>query len=319
MKNKNSSHKYSKKWYDAFSQEDIRFYGVFLSGQEKLLLVDPKRYKETIGLSDEIKKEMDKRTGALFRPSKKNFLDYNVNFALNELFNVKRNWNKIQKPIIKRLISEVKGTDYHHIDDDLYQSGIVDFTEAAQNAQMLTHLSHELAAIEQDNLHITLYSQFFHQLASQVDAILLQLLTRNGYEGDKFNRNVLYAFKGKNTENIRTLDGFIVYDKMYLIWNFLKHNSISTFNKLNEKFPELLTENTYIQGHFSWFLIKWSDDLLDSILDGIEIFFKEYCRLVFGENAIEASWNCEEYFLAGVYSEINEIQDPMGLRFGFYD
>ena len=183
---------------------------------------------------------------------------------------------------------------------------------------MLTHLSHEYAAFERNNLHVTLYSQFFHQLASQINAILLQILTRNGYEGHIFNRTALYAFKGKNSENIRTLDGFAEYDKMYVIWNFIKHNSQSTFNALNSKFPELLKENNYTQGHFAWFLIKWTDDLLDTILDGLERFLKEYCRLVFGEDATEASWNFEEYFLSRVYGEIDEIQDPMGLRFGFY-
>jgi len=318
MENNNCSHKYSKSWYEAFDLEDTRYYGVFLSGRERTVSVEPKRYKKTFGMPDEMKNVMEKRKGPLFHPAKKKVLDYNVNFALHEFFNVKRDWNKIQKPLISRFLSEVKGTNHRIIDDDLFQSGIVDFNEAAQNAQMRTLLSHEFAAIERNNLHVTLYSQFFHQLASQIDAILLQILTRNGYEDDIFNRSALYAFKGKNLENIKTLDGFAEYDKMYLIWNFIKHNSRSTFNALNSKFPELLKENDYTQGHFAWFLIEWTDELLDTILDGIERFFKEYCRLVFGEDATEASWNSEEYFHSMVYEEIASIHDPMGLRFGFY-
>jgi hypothetical protein len=319
MKNSNYSHKYSKRWYQAFAEEDTRYYGVFLSGREGTVSVEPRRYQDTLGMPDEMKKVMEKRKGPLFHPAKKAELDYNVNFALHEFFKVKCDWNKIQKPLINRFLSEIKGTDCHLTDDDLFHSGIVDASEAAQNAQILTHLSHESAAYERNNLRDTLYSQFFHQLASQINAILFQILTRDGYDDDQFNRNVLYTYTaGKISENVKTFDGFAEYEKMCVIWNFIKHNTHSTFNAFNESFPDLLKENNYTQGHFAWFLIKWTDDLLDTILDGLERFFKEYCRLVFGEDAIEASWNYEEYFLFRVNEEIAEIQDPMGLRFGFY-
>jgi hypothetical protein len=162
MENNNFSHKYSKGWYEAFDLADTRYYGVFLSGRDQAVSVEPKRYQKTMGMPDEMKKIMEKRKGPLFHPAKKKVFDYNVNFALNEFCGVKHEWNKIQKPLINRFLSEVKGTNYHHIDDDLFQSGIVDINEAIQNAQMQTLLSHEFAAIERKNLHVTLYSQFFH-------------------------------------------------------------------------------------------------------------------------------------------------------------
>jgi hypothetical protein len=82
-------------------------------------------------------------------------------------------------------------------------------------------------------------------MVSQIEALTLKVLTLNGYEGDKFNRNILYAFKGNKQESVRALDGFREYDKMYAILNFLKHNSLSTFNVLKENFNDVLKEDDY--------------------------------------------------------------------------
>jgi hypothetical protein len=318
MKNANSSRQGCNiDRYDDFDVADTRYYGLFLKGRDKskYVLIDPKRFQEILALPDEIKSIMDKRNTPLFRPAKKSILDYNVNFLLQELGIVIRGWNNEQKPFIKRFLSEINGSEYHFSDDDLFQSGILDTDEAIDSARMKTWFSHSYAEFKRSNLFSSLYAQYFHQMASHIDAILLQLLTRNGYEGDKFNRNILYALKGKNSENVRSLGGFTEYDKMYSIWNFLKHNSMSTFNSLREGFPQVLKTHEYEQGNLACFLINFSDELITSIFSGMKLFFEEYCRLVFGENAKEAFWNSDEYFLAIVRNEIDEINDPMGLRF----
>jgi hypothetical protein len=320
MENYNhSQRKYSKGWYEAFGMEDTRYYGLFIKGREEKghILIDPKRFEKifsaTDGMPDCVKKVMDRRNGPLFYPAKKERMDYNVNFVLEKLFVIKREWDTEQKPIINRFLSEIIGKDYHLYDDDLFQCGIVDANEAAYRAQMTTVLAREFAAFKKNRLHSSLYAQYFHQMASHIDAILLQLLTRNGYEGDKFNRNVLYAFKGKNLENVKSLDGFKEYDRMYAVWNFIKHNSISTFNAVKDNFPEILMRNEYNQGEPACYFIDFSDELVDSILAGVERFFKEYCRMVFDEDAQEAAWNFEKFFLEIVREEINSIQNPLGL------
>ena len=318
MENNNySQKKYSKGWYEAFEVVDTRYYGVFIKGrnERECIRIEPERFKEVFGMPDDVKKAMDRRNGPLFCPAKKHIMDYNVNFVMNELAMIKREWNNVQKPFINRFLSEIKGKDYYHYDDDLFHSGIVDINEAIEHARVSTWLSHEYAAFKKNNLYSSLYAQYFHQMASHIDAILLQLLTRNGYEGDKFNRNVLYAFKGKNLENVRSLDGFVEYDKMYAVWNFIKHNSLSTFNAVKDSFPEILKKLEYNQGELACFLIDFNDKLIDSIFIGMKRFFEEYCRLVFREDAQEAKWNSEEYLLSIVQEEINGIQDPFGLRY----
>jgi hypothetical protein len=261
---------------------------------------------------------MDKRKGALFHPAKKSILDYNVNIIRQDLDNIKKEWDHTYKPFIQRFLDEIKGKDFHHYDDDNLHSGIVSFEEAIDNARMLSWLSHGYAEFKKNQLFHSLYAQYFHQLVSQIDAIILRVLTNNGYEGDKFNRNVLYAFKGNKPENIQNLDGFTDYDKMYTIWNFIKHNSLSTYKAVKDNFPEVLKADEYKQGELACFFIIFTNELIDLILDGVKRFLIEYCRLVFGENPQEALWNSEEYFLSVVYSEIKEFQDPLGLRYSFY-
>ena len=320
MENKKNSQKYSRSWYGSFDLEDTRYYGVFIkgNGDKQVVSVDPKRFQHIFNLPSEIKKMMDKRKGPLFHPAKKSMLDYNVNVIRKDIDIIKKEWNKTYKPFIRRFLEEIKGKNFNYLEDDNLHSGIVSFDEAINNARIFSWMSHEFAELEKKQLFQSLYSQYFHQLVSQIDASILRILTINGYEGDIFNRNVLYAFKGNKPEKIKLLDGFTAYDRMYSIWNFLKHNSLSTFNTLKNTFPEVLKEIEYKQGDLACFIINFTEDLIDSLLDGVRIFFIEYCCLVFDEDPQEAKWNSEEYFRSIVYNEIEEIQDPFGLRYSFY-
>ncbi|HOV12814.1 MAG TPA: hypothetical protein PK771_00865 [Spirochaetota bacterium] len=287
MKNNTTNFReYSKDWYEAFGQEDTRYYGIFLrrEKEEQYILVDPKRFKRIFRISEEMKRVMDKRKGTLFQPSKKRISDYNINIINQDIQLIRKEWNTTQKPFIKKILSEIKPVDFNPWDDDLFQCGIVDYEEANTNALMMTALSQNYAKFRGTTLFCSLYAQYFHQLAAQFDAMILKTLTRNGYEGDKYNRNVLYAFKGNKQEKIVNLDGFNEYNKMYIIWNFIKHNSLSTYKSVKDNFPELLIDGKYTQGELACSFIKFTDELIDSIFEGMERFLREYCRLVFGED-----------------------------------
>jgi hypothetical protein len=80
----------------------------------------------------------------------------------------------------------------------------------------------------------------------------------------------------------------------------------------------MLKEGEYKQGELACFFVNFTDEFIDSVLNGVERFLTEYCRLVFDEDSQEALWNSEEYFLSRAYGEIDEIQAPFGLRYGFY-
>jgi hypothetical protein len=315
MKRNNVSHGFDPAVYESFDLSDTRYYGLFLKGEGKnrYILIDPKRYEKSFSLTEEMKAVINKRLGPFFRPAKKLHLDYNINYMSKALSDIRERWEHTYKPIINRALSEICGKTYLPYDDDLAVSGILEPDEAAINANMKTLISYQKAGYERNTLYYSLYAQFFHQMASQIEALFIKILTKNGYEGDRFNRNVLYAFKGNNQESVRSLAGFMEYDQMYVLWNFIKHNSLSTYNALKEIFPQALWEGEYSQGEIACFYIKFDDSLIDTILAGVERFAKEYCRLVFSEDEHEAHWNSEEYFLSLVNGAIETGENPLGL------
>ena len=326
MENSKTSRKYSTEWYNAFLfDQDTRYYGVFMKGEDRHILVDPIRYQKQFHVSDdEIKKNMkeimDKRHGPLFHPAKKKYLDYNINVVTDELARIRMHWERDLKPLIVRILSEICGKQFFSGDDELLHSGIIDHEEAAERATMKTWLSKSFAEFKKDELYATLYSAYFHQLASQIEGVILKILTRNGYKKETFKRNEFYEFRPKLKDEVRGLEGYIEFDKLYTIWCFLKHNSLSTYEDLKGKFPEILKEEayeykkaTYEQGEMAWRFVELSDDLIQSILTGVECFLIEYCRLVFGENELEARWNTEEHFYTNAIRAIRAEQDPMGI------
>ncbi|GHU97511.1 hypothetical protein FACS189483_03690 [Spirochaetia bacterium] len=103
------------------------------------------------------------------------------------------------------------------------------------------------------------------------------------------------------------------YVQMYAIWNFLKHNSLSTYQVIKDNYSDILNEGEYKQGELACYYVKLSDDLIDSIPSGVERFLKEYCKLVFSEDENEAAWNYDDYFTMQVYDAMQAEFNPLGI------
>jgi hypothetical protein len=326
MENSKTPRKYSAEWYNTFLfDQDTRYYGVFMKGEDETrhILIDPIRYQKKFNISDDkLKKNMKdvmskRRHGPLFRPTKKGYLDYNINIVTAELMKIRMHWERDLKPLINRILSEICGKQFVSGDGgdyELLHSGIIDHEEAMERAMMKTQLSKHLAESKKNELYASLYSQYFHQLASQIEGVILKILTRNGYADETFSRKQFYKFRPDLEEEVHGLKGHTEFDKLYTIWCFLKHNSLPMYKALKEKFTEVLKKETYEQGEMAWRFVELSDDLIESILTGIERFLIEYCHLVFGENELEARWNSEEHFYKNAISVIRAEQDPMGIN-----
>lgn len=188
MNNTNYSRKYTNQWYNSFDFGDTCYYGVFLKGKEdnRFILVDPIRWQKNFHVDDLIKENMEavmsNRKGPLFQPKKKSIFDYNINVIVSRLNEIRREWENTNKPIIDSILSEICGTVFAPYDDDLAQSGILDPIEAAANANMKTWLSHDFAKQRKEELYQSLYAQFFHQMVSQIEALCIMILTKNGFE-----------------------------------------------------------------------------------------------------------------------------------------
>jgi hypothetical protein len=291
--------------------DDTRFYGVFLAmqGNSCKIKVDLKRFSKKFYVPDEMKAIADERTGHYFIPAKQHYIDYNCNIFVNAIATIREEWNFESKPMIDSVLKKIKDVEY----DFDNMNGILEPDEATMNSSFIHMMKQIKIESKRRRLYLSLYAQFFHQMVSKIEAVTLKVLTRNGYEGDRFDRNVLYAFKGLKQESVKELDGFQTYDLMYALWNFIKHNSLSTYEALKKTNPQILQTEPYVQGNLAIEYVQFGEELVHEIITGIECFFKEYCRLVFEENFNEAQWNYNDYFLNKVNNEIESVTNPLGI------
>jgi hypothetical protein len=319
MKRNSNSRLFNPEQYDGLNMDDTRFYGVYLKGhgEDAYVLVDPKRYQKQFHVPEKMAEAMKGQKWSIFRPARNHRVDYNVNFMLDELSKIRNEWENTYKPMKDLILSKIVAIDYNNspYDDELAMSGILDPTEVSINAYMKTIWSTEIAERKRDEITSTLYSQYFHQIASQIEALFIRTLirSRKDYTGEKFNRNDIYFFQGNKQESaIRNLEGYKDFDKLYRIWAFLKHNNLSSYVRVKEIVPDIL-QAAYTSGELAMYYINFDDTLIESIFDGLKLFFKNYCALVYNEDAEIADWNSSEYFREHVRESMEESANPLGL------
>ena len=298
--------------------EDTRYYGLFEMGKDekgrKKIKIDPYRFdKKVRGLSEEQWAVIKKRKTHYFTPAKFYYTDYSCNIFVREMENIKTYWQEEFIELIREALErlekpqEVTAGNYYN-----FMCGI----SGANGATMWAEYENAKRKIEyQEKKFITLcnlYAQFIHYLASNVEAITVFVLARNGKNVERFDRNALYDYTGVSG-TARDLPHHKSHDKLYLIWHFIKHNSMSTYEKLKKEYPEVLEKTPFQQGHLAVSYLKFNDELIIELIDGCSEFFKEFCEWVYQENYSEAQWNYAEYFSSVVYDEIESLVNPLGL------
>ena len=315
---KNALALYKKLEESPFGSEDTRYYGVFECGKDdkgrKKIKVDPYRFDKMMwNLSEEQWAVIKKRKTHYFTPAKFSRWDYNCNIFVREMERVKTYWAEEFVLLIRDAIERLKkpqklvAGDYYN-----FMCGI----SGANGASMWADFENAKRQEEyQEKKFVTLcnlYAQFIHYLASRVEAITVFVLARNGKNVERFDRNALYDYTGVSG-TARDLPHHKSHDKLYLIWHFIKHNSMSTYDKLKKEYPEVLVETQFQQGHLAISYVKFNEELIIELIDGCAEFFKEFCEWVYQENYDEAQWNYVEYFSSPVYDEIEFVRNPMGL------
>lgn len=298
--------------------EDTRYYGVFLYGNKKQrrVKIDPIRYQKKVGKFNPAQLSIiNSRHSHYFYPAKVEYLDYNINIFFEKIKDIKAEWDNTYKGLIQREQERViKPKKVVPADDYNLMCGITDYDESSMWAVM-TNLRNEIKYKDEIyKIVSSLYSQFFHQMASRIEAITIYVLSKNGKNVEHFDRTALYDYAGEQG-TARDFLNYKYHDELYCIWHFIKHNSISTYEKLKSKYPEVLVDDEFKQGYMAYSYVKFSEDLILELLNGCSEFFKEYCFCVYHENFDEAQWNYDDYFLKPVDDEIQMLRDPFGLSY----
>ena len=308
------------------------YYGLFIKkgrlkiDTKRLLSILPNRFNEHCDF---------KRNTVYFVPFKKCKKDYAMNYFFEQIDNAKKVWFD-QKDTYKKIIEKYmkkefskKAPNY----DGLMHCGILEADEW-QSANMMAEYIHSIETSNKisdkiNSIKSTLYLETIHQIASKVEHAMMLTMEKNGYKGDRCGRLDIYKFMdgriGDSELKIKKLPHYNDFDKFYSIWNFVKHNSKSTYDKIDRNWPELLRkkgeeidfEFDFPSEHLAIEYLKLSDKFITNMLDQLLEFYYEFCELCYQEPKYFCLWNYDEYFINIVNEEIKskweDIYNPLGL------
>lgn len=193
--------------------------------------------------------------------------------------------------------------------------GILEYDEANEKAFMagLKRISNYKIIIK------SLYAQFFHLLMSNIDALCLKMLTSCGYKEDDYTKmqfdNYMQKLQGDNPIAFRQYENYQLYDRAFTVWNFLKHNSLRAYKNLKTRYPNMIWDpgENYQNGESALSVVKLDEKFILDCINNLHLFFDELCEKSLGENADDAQWDYDDYFLEKVQDQIDVIMNPLGL------
>lgn len=291
------------------------YYGIFrVKGST---CIDPKRFYKIFKLKkDEKYNEMSNRSTHYFHPKHKKESDYTSFYFNSILSEISNDW-KFSKNFYKDALKTIKSYDeLYPSDDSMLNFGYRGVN--GSNAWARDMNSYNKYKYENDVLKLrnSLYSQFWSQICSKIEAICVMIYSKKFPKIKKWERKIMYYNIDKDID-IESLDSFKYHDRLYRVWNFIKHNNVSTYNKLKEFYPESLNENKYQNGDLSIFYLNITDKLIDETINGLLSFFNDWCEKILDEKINEYKWNYEEWFYSRYSEHIELVTNPLGL--GIYD
>lgn len=296
--------------YEKYQQLDKRYYGLLMKSNRTR--IDVKRMNKVCNIDDHIIQVMNRpRKTVYFIPYKINCFDYMVNIFRSKIQNQKYIWENEILAVIKK-IKTPKEVSEEAFGGFLVQSGILDYDEG----QIYSRIEGIKREPHYQNVIYLLFIQFIHQFVSTIEAVTLKVISQNEYQSEEFSRRELDVYvqlKAKTT--LSNLKYYDKYDRIYVIWNFLKHNSLDLYKKI-QKYPEILLENhTFHHGDLAMDILNIDIDFMNSMFTDTMLFFENFCEKVFDEDIEISKWNYDEYFINLVRDEIEAINNPMGLPF----
>ena len=311
--------KYDKRFFKRQREpyEWEEYYGIFKTKSKKIR-VDPKRFSKTLNytFSNEALEIISRRRTTYFYPKKKEYLDYVANNFVNAINELKNEFQTVTCPLIEKSVESInkKRKTYTPGDNALFQMGIYDAEEANESCAMNTIMNNIKLDREISELIISLSSQFFHYMASRIESLSIAFYKKIDSTKTDWKRKYLYTFNNKKGISGYDLKHYQFHDKMYSIWNFIKHGNQTSFNTLKKKYPNVLLSANYKEGKKSKYYVKLDKKLILDLMEGVKLFFIEWCDANLDENPNEISWNYEDFFIDKYKNEIETINNPLGLE-----
>ena len=308
--------------YTNIPREDIRYFGIHKIADR--VSIDTARYKHILEEDGAIEFLPNglllASSSQYFTPAYKCRHDYKINLFCDLIDELKREWFEEYRPLFKHIKTPKQVYESNRLEQMMYTSCSDDLDEIECTA-MLEAIYREPRYARA--IH-SLYCNFISKISTEIDRIILIVITDLGYKSSDFNFNAFAKFsdglqKDKNGEKISKLKKYNAFNLLHKINNFLKHNTVTSYNDLKKWYPKNVAsiENgtakvNYENGMFAgdWIIIE--KDYIDNLFDKLIIFFKDYCKKYLMENVDDADWNYDEYFI-NVYNKIVDLKNYWGI------
>ena len=220
MKRDRSNQKLTKDDFEKYEYHDTRYYGLFYikTGTGIKVKIDPKRMKRTVDyeLSDKQMIIINRRQTHYFYPKKSEYEDYCCNLFADRIKDLQNYWEEHYKELITYANRKIKKPEQilagNHM---LLMQGIAEYDDAV----MMSIYENTKNQIEYEQkcseVVASLYASFIHQMASQIEAVTVLVLSKQNAITDRFNRNTLYKTATGNDSKVSELPSFKYYDKLY--------------------------------------------------------------------------------------------------------
>ena len=159
-----------------------------------------------------------------------------------------------------------------------------------------------------------LYCVFITKVVIEIHRIILRSLTMQMYEKPNYNVWDLVTYCNAKNVSFFKLKNHEVYLKYNSICNFIKHNSISSYETLKKYNPECLidSEIKYENGMYAVSWLNPEHVNVDKLLKDIVPFLMDFCVKVLGENLEDAAWDYDDHFIE-IFNELKDPQEHLGI------
>jgi len=299
-------------------EEDRRYWGIHtVKGR---LHIDTKRYKKMCEKAYESRFIPDglfkNRSTPYFIPTRVHECDFVVNKIIILINELKNDWFSEYKNAIKAIETPDKTEEKTRLNELMYTCNSADLDEISLDAFF--------AGVKRMNKYNqivnSLYYQFVQKVCTEVERYMLLVSTELGYKSNKFDITCFVNFsdgllKDKKGTKIEKLENYDEFKSLWLVNNFLKHNSVEAYNKLKKNYPHYVhplkgedSSIKYENGMYAGNWINIESKYIDNIFDKLIVFFKDYCRVFVKEDVEKASWDYDDYF-ENAYRELTHLDD----------
>ena len=249
-----------------------------------------------------------------FVPKHKNYSDYAINIMREQLNRLISDWNTEYKAVINKLTTPKEVMDQVRTNEIAYTTDVDDLDDINFEA-LRAGIRREA---KYDEVIKSIHLQYLQKIFTEFFRTILLVIKDRGYENTidftykYFFQHVQSKFNAetKRANPLYRLPHYKYFDVLNKIDNFLKHNTVMAYNSLannafekDEKLKKFQSKfvhsekeagHPYENGMYAGSWVKIKPSFVDEMLNNLQEFANEFCKLMYDEDSKEAYWNSDE-------------------------